>query len=267
MPVKDATKRFSSRVDDYARCRPGYPPEIIELLKKECGLTPDSLIADIASGTGIFTRMLLENGNRIFGVEPNEEMRRAGERFLADYPRFKSIVGTAEATTLPDHSVGFVTAAQAAHWFNRENARLEFIRILKPGGWLVLVWNDRRMDATEFQRDYEQLLRTYGTDYELVRRHGMALAVETFFTEPFQARTFEYKQTFDYAGLEGRLLSSSYTPQKDHPQYNPMLHELRRIFDRHQLNGMVSFDYDTRVYYGRLDDIPQKQADLKQSGY
>jgi SAM-dependent methyltransferase len=255
MPVQDATKRFSSRVDDYARCRPGYPPEIIELLKKECWLTSESVIADIASGTGIFTRLLLENGSRIFGVEPNDEMRRAGERFLADYPRFISIAGAAEATTLPDHSVDLVTAAQAAHWFDRENARREFIRVLKPGGWLALVWNDRRMDSTEFQREYEQLLRTYGTDYELVRRHGMTLAIESFFTQPFRTREFEYKQTFDYVGLEGRLLSSSYIPQKDHPQYDPILRELRGIFDRHQLSGSVSFDYDTRVYYGQLDEI------------
>ena len=252
MPVKDATQRFSSRVDDYVRFRPGYPLEIIGLLKKECGLTANSVIADIASGTGIFTRMLLENGNRVFGIEPNDEMKRAGERFLADYPRFTSIAGTAEATTLPDGSVDIVTAAQAAHWFDGENARREFIRNLKPGGWLVLVWNDRRMDATEFQRDYEQLLLTYGTDYEDVRHAGKALAIQSFFPQSFQTRVFEYKQTFDYAGLEGRLLSSSYTPPKDHPRYHPMLRELRRIFDRHQLNGSVSFEYDTRVYYGQL---------------
>ena len=252
MPVKDATQRFSSRVDDYVRCRPGYPPQIIELLKQECGLITDSLIADIASGTGIFTRMLLENGNRVFGVEPNDDMRRAGERFLAEYPRFTSIAGTAESTTLPDRSVDLVTAAQAAHWFDRENARREFIRVLKPSGWLVLVWNDRRIDSTEFQREYEQLLRTYGTDYELVRQRGVALAIESFFSQPFQTRAFESKQTFDYPGLEGRLLSSSYIPQKDHPQYNAMLRKLRDIFERHQLNGSVSFDYDTRVYYGRL---------------
>jgi ubiquinone/menaquinone biosynthesis C-methylase UbiE len=239
-------------VDDYVRCRPGYPPQIIELLKQECGLTTDSLIADIASGTGIFTRILLENGNRVFGVEPNDDMRRAGERFLAEYPRFTSIAGTAESTTLPDRSVEFVTAAQAAHWFDRENARREFIRVLKPSGWLVLVWNDRRIDSTEFQREYEQLLRTYGTDYELVRQRGVALAIESFFSQPFQTRAFESKQTFDYPGLEGRLLSSSYIPQKDHPQYNAMLRKLRDIFERHQLNGSVSFDYDTRVYYGRL---------------
>ena len=253
MPVKDATRRFSSRVDNYVRYRPGYPAEIIELLKKECALAPDSVIADIAFGTGIFTRILVENGNRVFGVEPNDEMRRAGERFLESYSRFTSVAGKAEATTLPDHSVDFVTAAQAAHWFDREKARREFIRILKPNGWTVLLWNDRRMDSTEFQREYEQLLRSYGTDYEEVRQRGMSLGIEGFFTQSFQMRELEYTQTFDYAGLEGRLLSSSYIPHKNHPQYDAMLRELHRIFDRHQANGRVSFDYDTRIYYGQLE--------------
>ena len=252
MPVKDATERFSSRVENYIRYRPGYPREVVELLKIECGLTPDSVIADIAFGTGIFTRMLVESGNRVFGVEPNADMRRAGEQFLVSYSRFTSVTGTAEATTLPDHSVDIVTAAQAAHWFDREKARREFVRILKPGGWLVLLWNDRRVDSTEFLSQYEQLLRTYGTDYEDVRQQGMTLAIEGLFGQDFQTRAFEYKQTFDYAGIEGRLLSSSYTPQPDHPKYAPMLCELRRIFDEHQVNGEVSFDYDTRIYYGHL---------------
>jgi SAM-dependent methyltransferase len=252
MPVKDATQRFSSRVDHYVRYRPGYPAEVLDLLKKDCGLTPDSVIADIASGTGIFTRMLLQNGNRVFGVEPNAEMRQAGEQFLESYSRFTSIPGTAEATTLPDHGVDLITAAQAAHWFDPEKTRPEFARILKPGGWLVLLWNDRRLDSTEFLRQYEQLLRTYGTDYEDVRQRGMTLALEGFFGQSFRTRAFEYKQAFDYAGIEGRLLSSSYIPQKDHPRYDPMLRELRRIFDDHQANGRVSFDYDTRVHFGHL---------------
>jgi ubiquinone/menaquinone biosynthesis C-methylase UbiE len=253
MPIKDGAQRFSSRVENYVRYRPGYPLEVVELLKSECGLTDDSTVADVALGTGIFTRLLLENGNRVIGVEPNPDMRRAGEESLARHPRFTSIAGTAEATTLPSESIDVVTVAQAAHWFDPERARDEFVRILKPGGWTVLLWNDRRTDSTEFQRRYEQLLRTYGTDYEEVRQLGMTLAIQGFFKHSsFQTREFEYAQTFDYAGLEGRLLSSSYAPQPGDEKCEPMLRNLRLIFDDHQVNGRISFDYDTRVYYGQL---------------
>jgi ubiquinone/menaquinone biosynthesis C-methylase UbiE len=253
MPASNATERFSSRVENYVRYRPGYPSEVIELLKRECGLTSDSIIADIAFGTGIFTRRLLENGNRAFGVEPNADMRRAGESFLAGYPSFTSVAGTAEATTLPDHSMDFVTAAQAAHWFDLKKARKEFIRITKPGGWSVLLWNERRTDSTPFLREYEQLVLDYGTDYKEVRHERTTETIHEFFSPTaLHSRVFENHQEIDYAGLEGRLLSSSYTPPPDHPQHNPMLAELRRVFEAHQANGKVVLEYNTRVYYAQL---------------
>jgi len=253
MPASNATHRFSNRVENYVRYRPGYPAEALQLLKEECGLKGDDLIVDIASGTGIWTRMLLENGNPVFGVEPNAEMRQAGERLLARFPRFTSVAGTAEATTLADGFADFVTAAQAAHWFDRARARQEFVRILRPGGWLVLLWNERITDATAFLREYEQLLLTYGTDYEEVRHERTTAAVNEFFDPaPFQERVFAMRQEFDYAGLEGRLLSSSYAPGAEHPRHGPMLRELRRIFDEHAKTGRVAFDYNTRVYFGRF---------------
>ena len=152
MSSSDPTQRFSSRVENYIRYRPGYPHAIVELLQNECHLTPDSVIADVGCGTGMFARLFLENGNRLFGIEPNAEMRKAGDDFLAGYPKFQSIDGKAETTTLPDRSVDFVTAAQAAHWFHRQDARREFVRILKPGGWAVMVWNERRHQATPGRR-------------------------------------------------------------------------------------------------------------------
>ena len=253
MTVTDPTQRFSSRVGNYVRFRPGYPPDVVDLLRKECGLTRGSVVADVASGTGIFSRILLENGNRVLGVEPNLEMRKAGQEFLAAYPNFTSVEGTAEGTTLGDHSVDLVTAAQAAHWFDRPKARREFMRILKPGGWTVLLWNERRVDSTPFLREFEQLLLSYGTDYQSVRHERTTEEIETFFApSPFQVRTFEYLQQFDYPALEGRLLSSSYTPQSDDVAYRPMLQALRRIFEAHQQNGRVAFEYNTLVYFGRL---------------
>jgi len=253
MPASNATSRFSDRVENYVRYRPGYPPDVLQVLQAACGLSADHVVADIAYGTGIWTRALLENGNPVLGVEPNTEMREAGERLLAEFPHFNSVAGTAEATTLPDRSVDFVTAAQAAHWFERARARQEFVRILKRGGWLVLLWNERLTDSTKFLRDYEQLLLTYGTDYEEVRHERTTDAVNEFFDpEPFEERAFPMRQEFDYAGVEGRLLSSSYVPGPEHRQYASMLQELRRIFDDYAVQGRVMIEYKTRLYFGRL---------------
>lgn len=253
MPAWNATARFSDRVENYVRYRPGYPAEAVRVLKDECGLRPEHVTADIASGTGIWTRVLLENGNFVFGVEPNAEMRQAGERWLAGFARFKSVEGTAEATTLADESVDFVTAAQAAHWFDRERARREFVRILRPGGGLVLLWNERETDSTPFLRDYEKLLLTYGTDYAEVRHERTTDEVNEFFDPaPFQGRVFAMRQEFDYAGVEGRLLSSSYAPGPGDPKHEPMLRELRRIFAKYAVDGQAVFEYKTRVYFGRL---------------
>jgi SAM-dependent methyltransferase len=253
MPASNATSRFSDRVENYVRYRPGYPPEVVLELKAECGLARGHVIADVASGTGIWTRLLLENGNPVFGVEPNTEMREAGERLLAAFPKFTSIAGTAEATTLAEQSVDFVTAAQAAHWFDREQARREFVRILKAGGWLVLLWNERVTDSTKFLRNYEQMLLTYGTDYQDIRHEHTTDAINEFFDPaPFQERVFEMRQDFDYGGIEGRLLSSSYAPGPEHPRYEPMLNELRRIFDACAVDGRAVFEYKTRLYFGQM---------------
>jgi ubiquinone/menaquinone biosynthesis C-methylase UbiE len=253
MPATNRTSRFSDRVENYVRYRPGYPAEVMQTLRSECGLGPSHVIADIASGTGIWTRMLLENGNTVIGIEPNTEMREAGERLLAPFPKFTSAAGTAEATTLADHSVDFVTAAQAAHWFDRAPARREFVRILKPNGWLVLLWNERLTDSTEFLRKYEQLLLTFGTDYQEIRHEHTTASVNEFFDPaPFQERVFEMRQEFDYAGVEGRLLSSSYAPGPDHPQHAAILRELRSLFAASAVQDRVAVEYKTRVYFGRL---------------
>jgi SAM-dependent methyltransferase len=251
MPTSNATSRFSDRVENYVRYRPGYPPEALQVLRDVCGLKPSHTVADLASGTGIWTRMLLENGNPVLGVEPNDGMREAGERLLAAFPRFTSIAGTAEETTLPDGSVDFVTAAQAAHWFDHQRARSEFARILRPDGWLVLLWNERLTDSTPFLRDYEELLLTFGTDYKDVRHEHTAVN-EFFDPAPFREQVFPMRQEFDYAGIQGRLLSSSYVPGPDDPKCAPMLRELRKLFDMHAVAGRAVFEYKTRVYFGRL---------------
>jgi SAM-dependent methyltransferase len=251
--TKSPTARFSDRVENYVRYRPGYPPEVLELLGEECGLQPSHIVADIASGTGVFTRLLLENGNSVFAVEPNTEMREAGVHELERYDRLVSIAGTAEETTLRAASVNFITAAQAAHWFDLPRARAEFVRILKPGGWCVLIWNERDTARTPFLRDYEELLLTYGTDYKEMRHERTTAIIHEFFAPaPHQQRVFDSQQQFDYQGLAGRLLSSSYAPNEGHPRHAPMMEELQRIFRARAKNDRVAFEYKTRVYYGKL---------------
>lgn len=247
------TARFSDRVENYLRYRPGYPPEVLDLLRSECGLQPSHIVADIASGTGAFTRLLVENGNSVFAVEPNTEMREAGVHQLEDYPRLVSVAGTAEETTLRPASVDLVTAAQAAHWFDLARARAEFTRILRPGGWCVLLWNERDTASTPFLRDYEELLLTYATDYKEVRHERTTAIIHEFFAPArSEERGFSLRQQFDYEGACGRLLSSSYAPLEGHPSHAAMMEELKRIFRLHAREGTVAFEYKTRVYYGHL---------------
>ena len=253
MPAPNATQRFSDRVENYVRYRPGYPGEILNLLRERCGLTPSAAIADIGFGTGIFTRVLLENGNPVFGIEPNREMREAGESFLAKYPAFRSIDAKAEQTSLPDSSVDFVTAAQAAHWFDREPTRREFSRILKPGGWVVLIWNERLTEGTPFQVEYEKLLLEHGTDYAQVRHERTTNTIGEFFAPaPHEMVAFRTQQSFGFEGLEGRTFSSSYIPSPSDARSAPIREALRDLFERHQVNDTVAFDYDTKVFFGRL---------------
>jgi SAM-dependent methyltransferase len=249
----DPTKRFSGRVENYVRFRPGNPAEVIDLLSDECGLTADSAVADIGSGTGKLSELFLANGNRVLGVEPNLEMREAGGRLLRGFPRFTSVDASAEATTLPERCADFVTAGQAFHWFDRERCRAEFLRILKPGGWVALVWNDRRTDTTPFLAADERLLLDHGTDYEKVNHRNIDEAVlrEFFRGEPRMKKS-PYSQHFDFEGLKGRLLSSSYVPDAGQPGHEAMLAALRELFEAHVANGRVAFDYDALVYFGRL---------------
>lgn len=251
--MSDPLARFSKRAENYVKYRPGYPAGVIEILASDCGLTETSVIADVGSGTGIWSEMLLKNGNSVFAVEPNAAMRLAAEGLVNEYAQFKSIDATAEATTLEARSVDIVTAAQAFHWFDRARAKREFARILKPGGWVVLIWNERLRDATAFLREYENLLLRYGTDYEKVRHENVTSEITEFFApETVALQTLENVQQFDFASLKGRLLSSSYAPDQDHPNFAAMLRKLEEIFNTNQNDGIVNFEYETKVYYGHL---------------
>ncbi len=251
--VASTVERFSNRVENYVKYRPGYPAEMIEFFRNELELTTNSIVVDIGSGTGLSANPFLENGNIVYGVEPNEGMRAAAEQFLNGFDNFKSIDGAADRTSLDDGSVDFVIAAQAFHWFEPESTRREFKRILKPGGYVCLIWNERQLDSTPFLIEYEQLLLKYANDYEKVRHENVneeKLAV--FFQTSFGRRTFGNQQICDFDGLKGRLLSSSYMPAEGDTNYAPMIGELRELFAKHQQVGKIEIRYDTNVFYTQL---------------
>ena len=251
---REPVARFSDRAGDYAKYRPHYSPEVVEALRQACGLRPEHLIADVGCGPGLLAEIFLDNGNRVIGVEPNREMRVAGEDYLSAYPNFSMVDGSAEATNLPDKAVDFVMAGQAFHWFRPPETRVEFARVLKAGGWAVLVWHDRDIGSTLFLRAYEQFIRRHSIDYEQVSHKYIATyeALQGFFA-PCEVHLIQQhnQQKLDFDGLRGRLLSSSYIP-KSGAGYEAMMRELPQLFSSHAEDGRVVLEYDTKIYYGHL---------------
>lgn len=250
----NSKERFSDRVDWYVKYRPSYPVAAIDYLYDVIGIERESTIADIGAGTGIFAELLVERGNTVIGVEPNTEMREVAVATLAEEPNFKVSAGSAEETGLPDHSVDYITCAQAFHWFDQQATQTEFKRILRPEGKVILIWNSRLTTGTSFLEQYEQLLHDYGTDYTKVNHKNIsAEKLEPFFKkDTMELAKFGNRQVFDWEGLRGRLESSSYVPSSDNPRYNDMIDQLKRIFEHNQHEGVVFFDYETEVFWGEV---------------
>ncbi|MDA0813399.1 MAG: class I SAM-dependent methyltransferase [Verrucomicrobia bacterium] len=253
--MKKPTERFSDRVENYVRYRPHYPEGVVDTLIDKCQLGDDSYLADIGSGTGIFTRHLLDKGLRVTAVEPNLEMRQAAEVTLTGYGGFTSVDGSAEATGLADGAVDLVVAAQAFHWFRHDETRTEFHRILKTNGWVALIWNQRKIQQP-FQQDYDALLRAYAPDYKNANHMNLSdAAIASFFdSAQFQIHSFRNAQRFDKAGFLGRMQSSSYTPTIGTPEHLKLIEAAEILFARHEEGGRVSFEYDTRLFLGRIKE-------------
>jgi SAM-dependent methyltransferase len=248
----DSTKRFSNRVEDYAKHRPTYPPQVLQTMRRDCGLKAESLIADIGCGTGILSRMFCDAGNWVYGVEPNASMLDAAREALRGYGKFTPVLAPAEATTLKAASVHFVTAAQSFHWFDPTETKREFRRILKPGGWVVLLWNERK-EASKFNAAYEKLLVRFGVDYHTVKPLWSKNSLPEFFgIGGVRKAVFDNPQVLDRAGLTGRILSASYMPHRGHPDYAPMLGAIDNLFDEYQKGGTVKLEQETRMFYGKL---------------
>lgn len=258
--MTDPTERFSNRAAAYARARPSYPSATMALLRDHHGLRPDAVVADVGAGTGIFTRLLLDAGARVFAVEPNADMRREAERAFHGEPRFTAVDARAEATTLESRSVDLLVAAQAFHWFDVEMARIEHARILRPGAHAALIWNDRDLAGNAFLRDYERILTEHCPGYPVLQ--GKADTPEKFDAYFGKGSWTKHgvpnSQRLDREGLVERVMSSSYAPSAGSDGHAALVAALEAAFDRHHRtdpsaeDGVVVIPYTTTVIGGRL---------------
>jgi SAM-dependent methyltransferase len=251
--MKAPTERFTDRVADYTRYRPGYPKELIRFLEKQ--VMPPGPVADIGSGTGILTGQLMEAGYEVFAVEPNRAMAAEAERRFSGNHLFHSVSGSAEETGLPSESVRLITCAQAFHWFDRARARVEIQRILMPAGQVAIIWNER-LDATSpFLKGYEEILRKFAPEYAKVdHRRITSEQIEEFFSPgAVECLTLSYPQPLTREQLIGRALSSSYVPNKGEPGYREIVAALEELFDGEQAHGQVIMEYETRVFLGKFE--------------
>lgn len=248
------TERFSDRAAVYTRGRPTYPDALVAHLRAAGALTDGATVVDVGSGTGLSCEPFLRAGCTVIGVEPNAPMRAVGDERLAPTGRFRSVDGRAEATTLPPACAQLVIAGQAFHWFEPERAGAEARRLLVPGGWAALIWNDRPATGTAFLEGYEALLHEYGIDYgKIAHRHVDTDAIARYFApvEPMVAR-FDNPRSLDRDELAALVGSASYMPPPGHPRHAAMAAALERLFDAHAVDGRVAMHYRTRMHYGPL---------------
>lgn len=251
---EESTERFSNRVADYTRYRPDYPAPVLDFIVEVAGWKEDDVIADIGSGSGIFTRHLLEAKFQTYAVEPNGPMREAAEAAFEMHAHFHSIPGTASDTPLADGSVDGIVCAQSFHWFHDEPAKKEFARILKPDGYVALVWNNRLTDADAFAQDYERLLQEKSSDYASVNHQNLKPDdFAAFFRKgDYRFASFPNEQVFHEAEFIGRAFSSSYVPPADSDAGKSFAVNLHELFQKHQQNGTVRFRYATEVFVGQI---------------
>lgn len=251
----DTKNRFSKKVGTYVKYRPNYPKNLIEFMEKESILMDGYIVADVGAGTGKFTELLLLSGYTVFAVEPNSPMLDACKEIYGHHKTLSCVNGSSEHTKLVDNSVDLITTAQAFHWFQIEETKKEWERILKPGRFVGLIWNSRKKNTTPFLRQYEQLVMKFGQGYKKMQENFQVEQKIDFLFSKNGYNEFhtEYHQKLEFEELKGRLLSSSYSPQPDTSAYPEMISSLKELFHKHQVDNQVTIDYDTELFYGKLD--------------
>ena len=250
-------ERFAGKADIYKKFRPTYPQELIDYLYSQIGFNLDSIVADIGSGSGIFSRLLLERGNRVYCVEPNEDMRRTAELDLTEFKNYISVNASAENTSLENVSIDFITVATAFHWSNKGAFKLECKRILKNNGKIVIIFNNIDNEHEVAKKDYE-IREKYCVDRKGLGRGFTKNAVNNFFlNNDFEYQTFRNDLIFDKESFIGRNLSTSYAPKEetDPEKYHGLVRELSEFFDEYSSNGVLLFPHFSMSFIGRVLSI------------
>lgn len=240
-------------VENYVRCQPSYPKKLLDYLYNDSGFSRESVIADIGSGTGLFTRLLLERGSRVVAIEPDTHMREVAERLLGDeFMRFVSLCATAENTTLFGESVHHIICANSLQRFSSDECKKEFARILKPEGKVVLIWNSYDYED-ELTFEYHKLLgRWRSSDYNDTEEYHHRLAQNLLGTHTYTYTSFQNPQLVDMDGFRSKFLTNDNLPSQYDTCYSEMMNELIRLFENFSSCSRVQICYRTETFTGCL---------------
>lgn len=247
----DTTTVYSTKAEKYAKFRWDYAEKAIETIFTITQITRHSIVADLGAGTGILTRHFATKAKAIYAIEPNFELRQILTRDLSAIPAISIMVGTAEATQLPDTSVDVLTVAQAIHWFQPEPARQEMMRILKNDGWLVLLRNYGTNRAHN-EAIGNLMTKAFGADFSKVNERPKEKPIRFYYgNDAFQKFVFPFAFRQNWDEFIGSLTTASFMPDEDHPLFQKLETRAREIFARFAQHDYIKVEGETELIIGQ----------------